>query len=295
MPNNNHELPLELFRERPELAPKIAREVLKLPVPDKLCWRLGPETVTALGPLELRLDVSLVGATTDKPEYAIIQEVQNSCASRELDRIRASWPEYVTNLRKRLKCPVVLLAYCPNKRVAAKVGQPVETGHPGFVFAPVTYWPGKLPAVTDPVTAEQWPELVVLSAPGHLGDTERHDVLESVLQMVTTFGEERGFVYYDYVSAQLPEAARLELEKIMTISIDKYEWKSDFALRHQAIGHTKGLAEGEAKAILTVLETRGIEIDDATRERVLGCSNLEQLKQWVRRAVQVSTASELFD
>lgn len=280
-----------------------------------------------LGPIELRLDVSLVGDNEKKPEYAIIQEVQNSCAEDDLKRIRGSWPEYVTSLRKRLGCQVVLLAYCPDERTAAAIGQPVETGHPGFVFAPVTYWPGKLPAVTDPVAAVQWPELVLLSVPGHVRNAERRRVLEMVPQAVAGFGQERGLFYYDYVCARLPEAARLELEKIMSISAETYRWESDFALRHQAIGHDKGLAEGraeghfvgrikgraegrlegraegrtegkaegEATSILTVLEARGIEVDTTTRERVLTCSDLEQLSRWLIRAVQATTATEIFD
>ncbi len=72
-----------MFRDRPGLGPKVARDVLGLPVPDKLCWRLGPETVTAMGPQELRLDVSMIGEKTRKPEHAIIHEVQNSCSKKE--------------------------------------------------------------------------------------------------------------------------------------------------------------------------------------------------------------------
>ncbi|MGW5111422.1 hypothetical protein [Nocardia sp. NPDC004123] len=306
MPSNNHEVPLELFRERPELAAKVARDVFGLPVPEDACWRLGPETVTVLGPLELHLDVALVGGNPQRPEYAIIQEVQNTCTADELARIRSSWPEYVTNLRKRLGCPVVLLAYCPIERVAAAVGQPIETGHPGFVFTPITYWPGRLGPVTDPDQAREWPELVLLSAPGHVQDESRRPVLEMVLRALETFGPERGLIYYDYISARLPEAARIELEAIMSISVENYRWESEFARRHQAIGHAEGVAEGkaegvaegraegEASAILTVLAARGIEVDGAARERILACADLERLSDWLTRSVTVAAVAELF-
>jgi hypothetical protein len=306
MPSDNHEVPLELFRERPELAPKVARE-LGLPVPEGLCWRLGPETVTMLHPRELRLDTSLVGSNTDRPEYAIVNEVQNSCSTDELARIRSSWPVYVTNLRKRLGCPVALQAYCPSERVARKVGEAVETGHPGFVFAPVTYWPGSLPAITDPATARLWPELVLLSVAGHVRHGQWEQVLTLVPQAITAFDPDRRMLYYDYVSARLPRAVRRELEKIMTISLDKYQWESEFALRHQALGRAEGealgraegevlgRAEGEATAILTVLTARGISVDAATRHRVLACSDLDQLTRWLTRVASVSSATELFD
>ncbi|MFE3189925.1 hypothetical protein ACFXHA_13020 [Nocardia sp. NPDC059240] len=295
MPSNNHEVPLELFRERPELAPKVAREVFGLAVPEGPCWRLGPETVTMLGPLELHLDVSVVGGSVERPDFAIIQEVQNSATCEDLIRIRSSWPEYVTNLRKRLRCPVALLAYCPNEKVAAAVGEPVETGHPGFVFAPITYWPGRLAAVTDPVQAHEWPELVLLSAPGHVDDTSRHRVLEMVMRAIQAFGPERGLIYYDYISARLPQAVRSELEELMSISVEDYQWESEFAHRHQAIGRAEGVAEGEASAILTVLAARCIEVECSSRERILTCSDLGLLSVWLTRAVTVNVASDLFD
>ncbi len=108
--------------------------MLGLPIPDLPCWRPGPETVTLLSPGELHLDLVLVGTSTDKPEFAIIHEVQNSCGRQELERIAMSWPAYVTHVRQRLGCPVVLLAYCPDERTARGVAAPVETGHPDFVF-----------------------------------------------------------------------------------------------------------------------------------------------------------------
>jgi hypothetical protein len=38
------------------------------------------------------------------------------------------------------------------------------------------------------------------------------------------------------------------MEEIM--KIDTYEWKSDFALDHIAIGKAEGKAEGEARSVL---------------------------------------------
>ncbi|WP_165966027.1 hypothetical protein [Actinomadura sp. 7K534] len=66
-----------------------------------------------------------------------------------------------------------------------------------------------------------------------------------------------------------------------------YEWKSDFALKHIA----EGEAKGEAKLLLTVLETRGFTIDDDLRERITTCQDHEQLHTWARRA----TAGEPLD
>jgi predicted transposase/invertase (TIGR01784 family) len=59
-------------------------------------------------------------------------------------------------------------------------------------------------------------------------------------------------------------------------------------------GRAEGEAKGEAQAILMVLEARGLAVTDAQRTRILGCTDLERLERWVRRAVTVKTAAALF-
>ncbi|TDC61948.1 hypothetical protein E1200_27510 [Actinomadura sp. GC306] len=68
-----------------------------------------------------------------------------------------------------------------------------------------------------------------------------------------------------------------------------YEWKSDFALKHIA----EGEARGEAKLLLTVLETRGFTIDDDLRERITTCQDHEQLHTWARRATTAESLDEV--
>ncbi|MFB4304226.1 hypothetical protein [Actinomadura sp. NTSP31] len=66
-----------------------------------------------------------------------------------------------------------------------------------------------------------------------------------------------------------------------------YEWQSDFAKTH--------IAEGEADAVLSVLETRGLAVPNDIRDKVAGCTDIDQLKRWVRRAVVIDHAEQLFD
>ncbi|MGW4247937.1 hypothetical protein [Nocardia sp. NPDC004722] len=274
MPSIRHEIPLQLLRHRPEVAPLIARTVLGLPVPDLPCWRPGPETVTLLSPAELHLNVVLVGIDADKPEFAIVHEVQNSCSAADLERIALSWPAYVTHVRQRLGCRVLLLA-----------------------FRPRTYWPGMLPAITT--VADQWPELALLSAPGHLGDTERRAVLTMALEAMQHLEPDWRVHYHDYISKCVPARYRKEWERLVAMAIENYHWESDFALEHQAIGRAEGKAEGRAEAlagsVLRVLGQRGIAVSDEIRDRVTGCSDLDQLTRWLDRSLVVARAEQIFD
>jgi len=69
------------------------------------------------------------------------------------------------------------------------------------------------------------------------------------------------------------------------------EFRSDF-LRNFA---DKRRAEGEAAAVLMVLDARDIDVPDDARERITGCADLDQLETWVRRAVTATTVSDLFE
>jgi hypothetical protein len=53
-------------------------------------------------------------------------------------------------------------------------------------------------------------------------------------------------------------------------------------------------SRGQAEAILTVLRARKLAITDAERARIVTCTNLNQLRSWVRRAVTAAKTSDLF-
>jgi predicted transposase YdaD len=89
-----------------------------------------------------------------------------------------------------------------------------------------------------------------------------------------------------------------------------YEYKSDFARRYyhqgQTEGHAEGLtegraegltegrAEGEVRALLAILNARGIPVPDDAHTRITDCTDLDQLETWIRRAITVITVQDLF-
>jgi hypothetical protein len=62
-----------------------------------------------------------------------------------------------------------------------------------------------------------------------------------------------------------------------------------------AEGRTEGLAEGLARAVIAVLDARGIRIPKAVRERIEQSTDAAQLHRWVRRAAVVQKAGEMFE
>ncbi|MEU8798812.1 hypothetical protein [Spirillospora sp. NPDC048819] len=67
--------------------------------------------------------------------------------------------------------------------------------------------------------------------------------------------------------------------------------KSALFLRNKAIGRV----EGEIRVLFVVLEARGLSLSDEARERIMACTDEEQLTEWATRAVTASSADELFD
>ncbi len=82
------------------------------------------------------------------------------------------------------------------------------------------------------------------------------------------------------------------------MTLEGYEWKSDFAKKHRAEGRAEGLAEaraeGAARAVLIVLEARGITVSGETRQRITSCMDTDQLERWAKRSALVDKAEDLF-
>lgn len=58
--------------------------------------------------------------------------------------------------------------------------------------------------------------------------------------------------------------------------------------RGYAEGEAVVRAEGEAKAILTVLAARDVEVPNDARARIAECTDLDELDTWARRTATVT-------
>jgi hypothetical protein len=86
------------------------------------------------------------------------------------------------------------------------------------------------------------------------------------------------------------------LEKLMASG--NFDFQSDFARKYLRRGLEKGREEGEvagqAKALLAVLESRGMRISKKARTRILACTDIGQMDAWLRKAASVASVDELF-
>jgi hypothetical protein len=112
---------------------------------------------------------------------------------------------------------------------------------------------------------------------------------------------DRHALYYDLVLAALSEAAR----KAFDMLPEGYRYQSEPMRNSFDRGRAEGRAEGKAegsvwgmiaersRAVLDILEARSLPLTDEQRSQIVGCSDLDRLRRWGRRAVSVASVAEL--
>ncbi|MFF2088834.1 hypothetical protein ACFVVM_34050 [Nocardia sp. NPDC058176] len=288
MPSYLHEALLDLFRNELSLAFSLLADEFGVPVPDLANLRAEPCDFTDIGPKEFRGDLALsTHDARDRPVLGVCVEVQLDAK----DVRRWKWPVYLTTLRSRLCCPVVLLVVTPSPKVAKWAEQPIELDNFGSVVRPQVLGPDRFPLVTDPDEARRSPERAVLSAMAHGAGPQRDEVLTAFLSGLMRTDEEHAKMYFELVDGTLTTAASRRLEELMERTP---EHRGRIATKYVAEGREEGRTEEAAHALLTVLTARGLELSAAQRAQLAECTDHDQLREWLNQAITATSASELF-
>ena len=197
----------QLFHNQPRLALALLhRLAFALPAHDSL--HIEHDELPEVADIEQRaLTLSL---RTDKPTLGIIVDVQLHQDTSK----RYAWPYYVSGLRARLRCPVVLCVVTPKRSVARWAATPIRLGGRN-VFQATVIGPAAIPAVTERERALQLPELAVLSAIAHGGglDHERAaKIADAAVHATDGLGAEDATRYADVVLQSLSDSARKLLQ-----------------------------------------------------------------------------------
>lgn len=292
MASMKHDGLVSLFRNHPGLAPELLQGPLGVHLPEWSEARVDSSEFTQIVPTEYRADL-VVLLLNGRPVFAIVVEVQ---LSRDEGK-RKSWPLYLTSLRSQVDCPTALLVVAPDPAVARWCARPIEMGHPGFVLQPLVAGPDAIPLIVGPQEAGKDPELAVLSALAHRHEEElAPEIMNAVFTSARGLDEERFRFYVDLALSAMSGAARKALEAMMRSS--GYQYQSAIARQFVAEGfeqgQQKGRLEGEQRALLKVLETRGLTVDASTREKILACTDLEHLERWLDEALVATSVQDLF-
>jgi hypothetical protein len=283
MPSWDHEGIVELFRKDPRLAAELLAGPLGVDLPAFSDLDVPPSTMAELKPAEIHADLVVVLRDGSHPVLGIVVEVQ-----RKVDKNKLfAWPAYVTWLRRELRAPCCVLVVARSERVANWASRTIVIG-PGAALQPQVVRPSSVPVVDKLEHARKAPELAVLSAIAH-GRGSIETAVKVALAAITAAHEldrDRFLLYSGLILAALSEAARKALA-MHPQGVQLF----DEALQQS---FERGHLAGRAADVLEFLDARGIPVSSEQRDRILGCTDLELLGKWVRRAATVATADELF-
>jgi PD-(D/E)XK nuclease family transposase len=108
-----------------------------------------------------------------------------------------------------------------------------------------------------------------------------------------------------YEGGPEPETLVEALEAARTANFSREEWDAyiaaGMAIQNErgalTLAHREGEQKGReaAQAVLTVLRVRGVEVPDATRERILAQKDPERLRLWLEKAAVAASVGEVID
>ena len=92
--------------------------------------------------------------------------------------------------------------------------------------------------------------------------------------------------------SMLGDALALELEDLLMAPLPIPD--SPIYKRIVETLEARGETRGEARTLLRVLASRGIDLDERTRALITACTDVAQLDRWVDRAALATTLDEVF-
>jgi hypothetical protein len=285
MPSLWHDSANELFRENPELAGHILRDLMGVDLPPELPLSLAPGDFTDRPSRDLIADTVIVAGSAEHPARGIIVEIQQN---RDKDK-RRQWPRYAAAMWLRHDCPVDLLVICPDEATARWYAEPIATKLDGYMHQPKVLLPTWIPAMTDAEQVAADPLMAVLSVAYH---GQAPGVAEAFVAGMASLGAELGKNYYDCGIRMSPAEVCQILEVLVTTTYKKPY--SEFLKRAYGEGLEEGLVMGERDKILLTLELRGLEVDDSQRDRITSCADLGQLREWANTARTAAAIDDVF-
>jgi hypothetical protein len=129
------------------------------------------------------------------------------------------------------------------------------------------------------------PHLAVLSAIAHGGDDDASTAVAIASAAAVA-------------AADLPESLRMLCFALIESSLGEATRKSFEMLpqgqRFFSETQRRSFAEGQARAIVRILERRGVPLSAEQRERILGCSDIATLEAWLDRVITAGSVEEVF-
>ncbi|MFI0039698.1 hypothetical protein ACH4NS_29945 [Streptomyces mutabilis] len=295
MVSSSHEALHWVFQKDPALLTRAFQSVLRVPFPEPRDFAVLNTDVTEIEPVERRVD-TLMRVDTDEGTYLLIVEAQG----KQDEGKRGSWPYYLSYLYAKYGWEPVLVVITQNSATARWAAQPIRRGLPGWhsmTVRPLVIGPDNVPVIASEREAERDIPPAVLSAMTHGRGAKAAAILEPLAFALRTVDAESAAVFGQLIESCLADSRAKEIWRDLMSEI-RYFFNNPVAEKVREEGRVEGREEGRvedrAEMTLRILEWRDVPVTDAVRERVLACSDLNQLEAWARRAMTAERAEDLF-
>jgi hypothetical protein len=292
MPSLEHEAPLEVIRQQPDVVADLLRRVLpQFPLPARVTGRpLGSADMSQVAPAQYLADMVVVlpDQQTNKPVLAVVIEPQG----RDRKTKKVSWPVYLTTAIKANKVPrAILVVICWDPREAARCRRVISTGHPGFDLYPI---------VVDPRTFPDWkdadPYLTILAGAAKAIDlgtpSGRNAVLAAIEQTGASHADTAALT--TIILGVADAAGRRELEALMASPKFRSTFVDGLLQQGEEKGREEGAVTSRIEDLIKVIKARGLELTKAQLKVVTSCADLSQLATWFDLALDAKTTDEIF-
>lgn len=283
-----------MFRVRPELARALLERCCGVALPTGES-SLATIDASQASPVEARADVVVAIRDNDAVVAAIVVEVQRSV---DADK-RLKWPLYVSALRARLGCPVMLLVLTSDLAVGRWARAPIAMGHPGWDFTPIVIDYADVARVPEDQVGDP-PELAVLYA--RANPTPTHAIL-AMAALARVGAADLRRLYWSFLSQGLSPTLRAELE----IDMDPEKIRSllehytELNLKQQRADeeHARAAAEERSRAIeerARAAEQEGRSQGELATQRSIvrrALANEGRLDEQMERLVEQASAAKL--
>ncbi|MEU3354814.1 hypothetical protein [Streptomyces sp. NPDC037389] len=267
--------------------------ILGVPLPAKSSVEVLTADVTEIRPLERRVDSVLrIVSPDDNGGFVLAIEAQGR---RDPDKT-VSWAYYLSYLKAKYGCPALLLVVCQDKATADWAAGPFRLGPEGWTALsvhPLVLGPGNVPVITDPARASRHLAPATFSAMTHGRGQEAPAILEALARALNTADPESVAYYSELLEIGLGNSPARDIWRNL-MPRTYFPGRGTLIEQTWQEGEAKGRLEQSALSVLRVLESRGIPVSPAVRERIMTCAYMDTLGYWLEAAVTVPTAEEIF-
>ncbi|MDV9197843.1 hypothetical protein [Streptomyces sp. Wh19] len=287
MVSSPHEAMHRIFQEYPGLFSRVS-EVLGVDIPPPTSATALPTDLTEARPVERRVDTLLRIETEHDGPFVLAIEAQGKKDPRKT----ASWPYYVSYLHNRYGLPVLLLVVCQDHATAEWAARPIRIGlrqWQTLALNPLVAGPHNMPVITDVAEARKDLALATLAAITHADNPDVGAILKTLSAALRDTPEAIADPIVELTAQGLGNRpAAQQWRNLVAVDTSFYKSFMSEEIRDE------GRAEGRAEGILLVLEARGIDLPDETREKITSCDDPQLLRQWLSRAATAATIEEVF-